>query len=239
MRLRRAALLLTSLLFFCGCGKKGPLVPPGALVPPAAASLRAEQKGLSVRLSWIVPPEAAAGLSFKVLRREATASDLCDDCPSVWRPVAAAGGEPSPSGRFSLFDTDAAVGKTYRYRVVPVGRDGVEGPLSASTPVSMVPPPPAPVIAAEPTAAGVKLSFYGVRPPRHATVAGVVVYRWAKGERPAETPLTSRTTAESFMDITARPGIVYCYAVRSIALVDNQRIESDLSNIVESSPLEP
>lgn len=239
MRLRRAALLLTTLFLFCGCGKKGPLVPPGALVPPAASSLRAEQKGHTVRLSWNVPREAAAGLSFKVLRREATAADQCDDCPSVWRPVAAAGGEPSPSGRFSLIDEDAAVGKTYRYRVVPVGSNGVEAPPSASAPVAMVLPPPAPAIAAESSAAGVKLSFYGVRPPKGATAAGVVVYRWVKGERPAETPLTSHPTAESFTDITAQPGIVYCYAVRSVALVNSQRIESDLSNIVESSPVEP
>ena len=76
-----AFLFFSAIALVCGCGKKGPPLPPVSSMPPAVVSLAARVNGEDVILTW----NAAYGkegrgtppAGFLVYRGEA----LCEKCP--------------------------------------------------------------------------------------------------------------------------------------------------------------
>ena len=112
------------------CGKRGPLVPPEALVPAPIADLRIEQKGDRFLVSWSRPAQEEGGRAmkdlagFRVFRREVLPpGEDCEECPGAYRLVASVDldypkGIVIAGDRYVLTDGDVAAGKTYRYKVV-------------------------------------------------------------------------------------------------------------------------
>ena len=79
-------LWLGCLLFYLGCGKKGPPVAPRAVVPPPVKDLKAELAGDEVQLTWSVPTKNGAPLEgiegFRVFKRQVHDSVApCPGCP--------------------------------------------------------------------------------------------------------------------------------------------------------------
>jgi hypothetical protein len=75
-----------SLILFLACGKKGPPVPPKAIIPPAIKDLKAEVLGDKVKLTWSMPRKDNAvfdGLEhFRVCKYKSHSSvELCAGCP--------------------------------------------------------------------------------------------------------------------------------------------------------------
>ena len=80
-------LVSAGLVILClACGKKGPPVPPKAIIPPAVKDLKAEVVGDKVRLTWSMPKKENAlfeGLEhFKVYKNKVHSSEeVCPGCP--------------------------------------------------------------------------------------------------------------------------------------------------------------
>ena len=91
-----ALLALAALaLVLAGCGKKGPLVPPEALVPAPVANLAVAQKGARFQVSWSAPGKQEGGATlrdlagFLLFRRPLLPpAEDCDECPSAYRQLA-------------------------------------------------------------------------------------------------------------------------------------------------------
>ena len=89
-----AIVLLVSInVLFCGCGKKGPPVPPRRENPPAIEDLSHRLDGNSLEMSWSVPekdnsrqPDLAG---FKVYVSKVPLSESeCENCPLKFKAIA-------------------------------------------------------------------------------------------------------------------------------------------------------
>ena len=65
--MRTLVCLLATAVILSACGKKGPLVYPDMLVPAAPADITAQQRGDSVKLSFVLPSRDMAGRNLSDL----------------------------------------------------------------------------------------------------------------------------------------------------------------------------
>ena len=131
-----AALLLVPV---AGCGKKGPPSPPvtGPLPPPVDDLKAVVDEGV-VELTWTVPMTTGQHRlppdGFRVLLSRQRIDDRCLNCPANFQSA----GELKVLGRsgqaagtqIMRFRYPLEAGYSYSFRVVPVGEEGVEGPVS-------------------------------------------------------------------------------------------------------------
>ena len=249
--MQRVLLIAVLALVIAGCGRKGPLVPPEAMVPAAIADLRVEQQGERVIVSWTQPGREEAGgplkdlAGFRVFRREVLPpGEDCEECPTAYRLIQTVDPEylqhvVRVGNSYSFVDTGLEPGKTYQYKVVTFKADGSESKQSNLARRKKVAPPPPPVVQAASSPTGVVLRWEPVTVAKNSTLLGYQIYRRKAGGA-AALPVTGKPIQEtSFEDMRLEHGVKYGYTVRTVAKVDGETVEGDPSNEVTGQLTEP
>lgn len=234
-----------------GCGKKGVLVPPEALVPAPISNLALAQKGGRIQVSWSAPSRQEGGeplsdlAGFLLFRRVVLPpAEDCEECPSAYAQLARIELDYTESARRSgslwLYDDfDLRPGRTYQYKVRSFSTDGAQSKDSNRARRAVITPPLPPVLEAASSASEVTLSFVAL-PPEQGTFVGYNIYRSKKGEEAPLSPLNpAPLTANTYQDKLARFDTAYSYSVTSVAALNGETVESAPSNVVEGSLLLP
>lgn len=250
--MQKIMLIAMVVLFLAGCGRKGQLVPPEALLPAPVSDLRAAQQGELFRISWSVPAQTTGKkqlkdlAGFRLFKREVLPpGEDCEACPSAYRLLKNVDLEYLQDVRRSgslLFvsDGDVATGTTYQYKVVSVNREGTFSSDSNKARRRKMVPPAAPRLQGKFAPTEALLHWEGGAPPPDGKVVGYNVYRWRGDALPALLPLNGTPVAETeFTDTRLDPGVIYVYAVRTVAEVGGETVESALSNEVRGTLTEP
>jgi predicted small lipoprotein YifL len=236
----------------CACGRKGPLIPPEALVPAAISDLKVAQQGELFRISWSRPAREEGGgplrdlAGFQLFKREVLPpAEDCEECPSAYRLLKAVDldylQEVRRSGDlFLLSDAELRQGKTYQYKAVSLKRDGTPSRESNRARRKKVEPPLPPVLQTNSTPTGVLLEFVAIPFPEGGVIQGYNVYRRRQGEPMPLRPLNAApVSGNTYEDLHPERGTVYSYAVRTVALVDGESVESISSNEMEGALTAP
>jgi predicted small lipoprotein YifL len=245
-------IVLTLVLLLAACGKKGPLVYPEALVPAQVTNLKVEQKGERFQISWSQPAREEGGdrlkdlAGFRLFRREVLPpGEDCEECPKAYRLITTVDAE-YPQGvvrwgdLYFFSDAELAAGKTYQYKVVSFKRDGAESSPSNRTRKKWVAPPRAPELKALSGPTSVLLTWEPAPLQQNAALEGYNVYRKRPGGILPPKPLNGSPLGETrFEDLSPERGTKYGYAVRTVARMDGEMVESGPSNEAEGELTEP
>jgi predicted small lipoprotein YifL len=239
-------------LSLAGCGRKGRMVPPEALIPGPVSDLRTAQKGERFQVSWVPPSREEGGRAlkdlagFRLFKREVLPpGEDCEACPDAYRLLKEIDLEypqdvRSLAGR--LFFSDAAVlaGTTYQYKIISFRKDGTSSRDSAKARRRKVVPPAAPQLQGVFSATGVLLHWTEVVSPGTGKVIGYNLYRRRADALPELVPLNSAPVPESdFEDLRLDRSVTYGYAVRTVAEIEGETVESEPSNEVLGTPAGP
>ena len=243
--MRKITLILLLSIALAGCGKKGMLIPPEALVPAPVSDLRVEQRGWEFRLSWRAPTKEEAGrplrdlAGFRLSRRDLQqAGQTCPSCDESWQLLQAVDlaylqNVRQVGGRYFYTDPALRPDHTYQYQVVSVSRSGGLSRPSNRPERRAVRPPLSPVLQAQPTRAGIRLEFVAIPPTDAGTLVGYNIYRSRPGEPAPLAPLNHQpVTGVTYDDQQAVLGETYTYTVRTLARIGTELVESIPSNPV-------
>ncbi len=249
--IQRILLMAVMALLLVGCGRKGPLVPPEAMVPAPIADLRVEQQGERISVSWSQPGREEGGgplkdlAGFRVFRREVLPpGEDCEECPTAYRLIRTVDPEyledvVRVGNAYTFVDRGLETGKTYQYKVVAFKTDGSESKQSNLARRKKVVPPLPPVIQATSTPTSVILRWQPVAMAKNASLLGYQIYR-KKAGTPSAQPLTGKPIQEtSFEDLHLEQGGSYEYTIRTVARVDGEAVESEPSGAVTGRLTEP
>lgn len=231
------ALLLLLSAIVASCGKKGPPIVPGSVVPEAVADLEAAPHGRNVSLAWTKPRKNTDGTlavdlsGFIILRGEVPPGAKGDKCECEHRPAGRVDlDDPKPGEvegnriRFedrggSLYPGGLPHGRTYSYQVAAVTKRDYKGKTSKAVLVALTLPPGQPTsLSAAPGEDTAALKWI---PPAteegRAAVSGYLVYR--SSEKDAREVLVSPEPVRepAFTDIHLSPGLSYTYSVAAVA----------------------
>lgn len=241
--MKRLLVLIILATILPGCGRKGPLVPPEALVPAAVTDLACEQRGERFLLSWTPPSREVGGRAlreptgFALYRRQVLpAGEDCEECPNAYRLVReatpdAAGTLRRAAGRSYLDDTDLAEGTTYQYKLASVKTDGTASPPSNRVRRRFLAPIPAPTgLTLTASATAIELRWDAPPLPADAKLLGYRLYR-SRGNEPLPLqPLTAAPVTDTrYEDLQLERDVAYRYAVRSVVRLGDETAESQLS----------
>jgi predicted small lipoprotein YifL len=246
--LKSLLLLLVLLATLSGCGKRGALVPPEALVPAPINDLAATQRGNFLQVSWTAPTKLEGGghlkdlAGFILFRRVVLPTNQdCDTCPGAYAERARIGldylKDVTRSGNRYLFDDyDLKADQTYQYKVRSFSAEGTESRDSNRARRSVVIPPLPPVLEAASSPSSVVLSFVAI-PPEQGKLVGYNIYRSQTGQPLPFTPLNLKPVpANIYEDKTPLIGVHYSYSVRAVAeLPGGESVESAPSNVAEGT----
>jgi predicted small lipoprotein YifL len=123
-------MLVSIYLLFCGCGKKGPPVPPRRENPPAIEDLSHRLDGNSLELSWSVPekdnsrqPDLAG---FKVyVSKIALSESECENCPLKFKAIADVPIRKKAEQKQLMYSETLGSGYQYVYMVRGYSEDGL------------------------------------------------------------------------------------------------------------------
>jgi predicted small lipoprotein YifL len=244
------ALVIFSLL--AGCGKKGVLISPEALLPAPVNDLRAAQKGERLQLSWSPPTHEEGGRAlkdlagFQLFKREVLPPDEdCESCPNAYRLLKIVDLEYLQDVRrvgdlFYLGDSDVIVSNTYQYKIVSYRKDGTSGHDSNKARLKIVVPPMPPRLSALFSVTGVLLHWEVSAPLANGKILGINIYRWRADALPAVVPLNDVfVPGHDYEDLRLERGATYIYALRTVAEVEGEMVESKLSNEIRGKLAEP
>lgn len=244
-------LLVAALALFlaAGCGKKGVLVPPEALVPATIGNLTVAQKGERFQVSWSAPGRQEGGAplrdltGFLLYRRVLLPpAEDCDQCPDAYRQLARVDldyprGVRQEGGFFLYDDADLTGGKSYQYKVRSFSAEGGLSSDSNRARHAVLVPPSPPVLEALSGPTGVVLAFVGL-PPSRGTFAGYNVYRAKKGNGMPLSPLNAApVTGTTYQDRLQLVGIPWDYWVTCVAVQNGETVESAPSNLARGEML--
>jgi predicted small lipoprotein YifL len=234
--------LLLATVSLAGCGKKGALIPPEALVPAAVIESQVTQRGDVFRVSWTAPTREESGrplkggVRFRIYRREVLLPGQdCTACPDVWKllgeidSTGARGLERSGS-RFTYSDHELVPDKTYQYRIQVVDPSGGLSRAILLPPRQRLTPPFPPVLQAAPGSAGVHLEFVAPTLPERETGVGYLLFRQHGATVPVQQLTTNPVTAVTYDDRDVQLGETYRYTARTLATIAGQAVESADSN---------
>jgi predicted small lipoprotein YifL len=233
-------------LLLAACGKRGPLVAPEALVPASINDLQVEQKDDRFLICWSRPGKEEWGgplenlAGFRVFRRDVLPPDQdCEECPNAYRQVKLIDPEYLQDvmrfgSRYCFFDSDLLNTKTYQYKVESFEKDGATSKSSNKVRRTKQVPPAPPVLSATKTADSITLQWQTPTLIPGESLAGFTVYRkQAKEVMPLSPIAMLKADTTSFADPHMEHGVPYFYAVRTVAKIGPDLVESDLSNVVE------
>ena len=246
---RFSILLLLALLTVSGCGIKGELTQKGKPLPAAAIKPAVQQQGSDILLSWTIPTLNQDGTpldnleQFLVVRLNYRPGDYCEECrdPGTGQ-VHIYVDRPEPAirikDRFYLRDLDLPPNQGYRYRIVPINSIGEAGSEILTHRVMH----DAPLTPGKPQADEMdrSLRIHWITeslPPGQGTYLGVNIYR-AVGDEPFELrPLNNEPFFdEKYNDFGLENNQSYRYGLRNVTQIDDQIIESALSEPVTATP---
>jgi len=243
---------IVAVLVLAGCGRKGPLKPPEALVPAPIADLRANQQGDRILVSWSRPAGQEGGGAlrdldrFQLFRREVLPPGQdCEECSDAYKLLKTVDldfprGVVAAGSRYYFYDVDPVDGTSYRYKVLSLKKDGTLSRDSNRADAKKVVPPLPPAVTASSSLGGVALTWKGAAPPPDGRIEGYNIYRKEGGEKVYLLPLNGApVTAETYADTHLVWGKQYDYAVRTVARVAGATVESGLSNQVPGALAEP
>jgi predicted small lipoprotein YifL len=220
--------IIILLLLITGCGRKGALVPPEALLSAPVHDLKVSQKGESFQLSWSIPAQIEGGSPaselafFRIYKREVLPPEEdCEACTDAYQILSDVDLEYLRNARRSgkrLFLNDAAVvsGKTYQYKVVSYMKDGAPSSDSNKTRLAKVIPLPAPRLKVFSTPTSILLHWEGSALPANSSATGYNIYRRRADGPPAVSPLNDVPLPGSdFEDFRLDRGVTYFYNVRA------------------------
>jgi predicted small lipoprotein YifL len=244
--MKKYCLLIGLVLLVTACGKRGPLVAPEALVPAAINDLKVEQKGDRFLLCWSRPGKEEWGGSlenlagYQVFRRDVLPPDQdCEECPNAYRQLKLVDPEYLQDvlqfgSRYCMFDSDLLDAKTYQYKVVSFEKEGATSKGSNLARRTKLVPPQPPVLSTMKTPESVVLQWKTPTAIPGESLAGFSVYRKQANEVMPLTPIALlKADSTSFADPAMEHGVLYIYAVRTMAEIGPDLVESDLSNLVE------
>ena len=245
--LANGALLFAMLAFLAGCGKKGPLIPPEALVPAQIVNLAVVQRGERFEVSWSAPNRQQGGSTlgdlagFELFRHTVLPpAEDCEECPTAYSKLARIDldylqGVRRVGDRYLYDDRDLVPGSSYRYKVRSFTTEGTQSRDSNKPQHRVITPPAAPVVEALPSTYGVVLAFVAP-PPKEGKPVGFNIYRSTKGEDGQPRPLNvAPVTGSTFDDQTHLLGMSYIYTVTSVVALNGETVESVPSNGVEGA----
>lgn len=223
-----------------GCGRKGPLVRPEALIPAPVTDLYATQTADRLRLSWSIPDRLEGGgrltdlAGFKLFRREMspTGGD-CMECADAWKLIRQINleylqGVNRIGNRLFFQDSEAVESTPYLYRVVTTTKSGLESRPSTGIKRTRLAPLAPPTIKATASPTVIRLECAGSLPKGSA--GAECIFLRQKGDDPSTITLISRTPVNSqFEDTGLETGTVYRYSAAINATVDGNPMESQLS----------
>jgi predicted small lipoprotein YifL len=246
--MKKFLLLFLLVITLASCGKRGALVAPEALVPAPIKDLRLEQKGNRFQVCWSGPGKQEWGgplgnlAGFRVLRREVLPpNEDCETCPSAYRQVKSVDPEYLQDilrlgSLYCFFDAELLDGRTYQYKVISIDTDGAVSKDSNRVRRKKVVPPAPPELSAVPAPHGVVLRWKQGALPAGAALEGFTVFRKQGAEFMPLFPIAVLAAdATQFEDPHMEHGVQYVYAVRTVAGIGGEKVESDLSNEVEGT----
>ncbi len=248
--MRRFLLTISLALLFAGCGRKGPLIPPEALLPAPISNLAATQRGESFQISWPIPTREEGGrplkdlAGFRLFKREVLPpAEDCESCPNAYRLFKSIDMEYPRDVRrvansFYLNDTDVTVGTTYQYKIISLRKDGTSSHDSNKARIKKVVPPSPPRLTARFSITDAVLRWEGVS--ANIRVTGFNIYRRRAGEPTPLLPLNDApVTGSTYEDTHLERGVTYIYTLRTVAEVEGEKVESDPSSEVRGRLAEP
>lgn len=229
---RRIAPIVLAGIVLCGCGKKGPSLPPIPKGPMPPTLVEARQSGAAIEVSFVVPnprgdnpmqtPERAELVRVEYPPGPTPPSDA-DAFRRRGEVVGAADVSAVASGsRLGIADGSPSLadggrtGWTLRYGVRVLDRRGRTSPLVvAHDIVPVVPPIPPSLLSAEATSDGVHLTWQA--PPAEGQQR-YNVYRARAGEAMGPRPLQREPlSSPEYLDAEVTSGTEYEYEVRTAA----------------------
>lgn len=231
------------ILFIAACGKKGPIVPPESLSPAPVQTLKVEQKGEQVLVSWKAPERDVDGrplkelAGFRVFRREMLPPNQdCEECPDAYRLLKVADLEYLRDVRvidkvYVFTDSETVPGTTYQYKVISFRKDGSESGPSNKVRRQKAVPPLALVLQATSTPTSVLLQWPAPQLPEGLKLVGYNVYRRKAAETGLPYLITPTPLKENrYEDLQLARGTVYVYTVRCVAAAGEYELEGESSN---------
>ena len=242
-------LFLFVLLTATGCGVKGDLVKKGEPLPGTAVNPTVQQQGSDALLSWSIPTHNQDGSAldnlqqFLVVRLTYRPDDYCEECRDpgtgqiniyLDRPVPAL----RIKDRFYLRDPDLPLNQGYRYRIVPINSLGETGAEILTRRVFLSPPqaPDKPQAVVLDRSLRVKWTAE-TSPLEQGQWLGVNLYRAVDDTPFGPRPLNSKPITDAlYNDFGLENNRAYRYALRNVIKVDDQVIESAMSEPVTATP---
>lgn len=233
------------IIMLSACGKKGPLIPPEALAPAPITDLRVSQKGEAFSICLTLPSTDQGGRSlqdlagFQVLKRELLPpNEDCEECRDAYGQLELVDLEYLREVRrfgnlYCLSDPELLQGKSYRYKAVAISKDGTAGRDSNKVSRTFAPAPAPPALRASSSPTGVVLEWSAPPQAKPDSIVGFNIYRGESADAIPPFPLNGEPVqGNRYEDRSTVLGVTYFYAVRSVARVGNELVESDLSNAV-------
>jgi hypothetical protein len=237
--------LLTLLLLLSGCGKKGALIPPEALVPATVRDLTVIQTGQDFRITWRAPVKEQGGRplkdlsGFQLLRRDVTPEGgECPSCPDSWKLLSRIELDMPASFQksgdlFISFDKGGEKGSRFQFRVAALSRSGGISRPSDTPLIKLHPLPPAPAITATLQPSSIRIVFKAGK-ARDGEAIGYNIYRRTAGSPIPLLPLNQDPVTEtSWEDHSLEYGNSYIYAATTLSQIEGEIVESPRSEEIE------
>ncbi len=237
--MKRVWLIVLITILLAGCGRRGALVPPDALVPAAVSDLTVAQQGRNFLVSWSIPGKEEGGAplkglaGFQLFRREVLPlAEDCEECPTAYRLIKAVDldfpqGVLRDDRRIIYLDSDLTLDTTYQYKVLALKKDGSSSKISNRVRRQVLQPPPAPVVQLTMTPYSAQLSWQQ-QPTANAILTGYHIYRRRLGSTNLH-ELLATVTGKSYEDQRLQADIDYEYSVSSQVKVGEMLLESSFS----------
>lgn len=231
--LGRPALIVGMAVMATACGKKGALIYPDLLAPAAASAVSAMQSGALVKLQFALPGKDRGGrpvqniVGAKISRRatETAQKNVCRSCMSdylLFRTLYLdhlTADSQRFGNRLIFSDNEVSAGNTYSYSIVPFTLDGIEGALSLTADVAIIPPLPAPGLTIESFPTEIKLLLRS-QPPIDGQLLGYNLYRTSAAEQKSYQPLTSEPVkGNEYLDTSLERSVKYHYSARTVIML--------------------
>ncbi len=219
------------------CGKKGPPIVPGSVIPEAVTDLEAAPHGKNVSLAWTKPRKNTDGTlavdisGFIILRGEVPPSAKGDKCECEHQAVGRVDlDDPKPGEvegnriRFEdrgggLYPGGLPHGRTYSYKVAAVTKRDYKGKASKAVVVALdLPPGPPSGLSAAPGEDTAALTW--TAPPSEAgraAVSGYLVFRTSEREAREIQVSPEPVRDPAYTDLHLSPGLRYTYSVAAVA----------------------
>jgi predicted small lipoprotein YifL len=245
------AVVFLILFTLCGCGKRGALIPPEALVPAPVTNLAVVQQGDHFQVSWSAPTKEQGGTRLKDLagfilfrRVLLPANQDCEECAGAYAERARIDLEYLQDTRhignlYFFDDRDLKKDLSYQYKVRSFSADGAQSRDSNKAHHTAVSAPFPPVLEALSSSSGVVLAFVAI-PPEEGKLLGYSIFRSRSGQPAPLTPLTPKPlNANKYEDQEVQIGVQYDYSVRTVVVLPNgETAESAFSNQASGTMLE-